>query len=104
MLSFAAAIGLVTSTAAIAQQRSASPYDQGGIGLSPGKSNCNSPTGCANYPSGDVTKANPAAKQQSSQGGDINPSRKNCGPDDATCANYPTGNPSKSNPSQGAQR
>lgn len=103
MLSVAAVIGLLSAGAAAAQQRS--PYDTGGNSLSPGRSNCNSPTGCANYPTGDVSKTNPAAEQQSSQpyssqGNDLSPAKSNCGPDDSTCANYPTGNQSKANPQQ----
>jgi len=35
-----------------------SPYDQ--PGTNPAQSNCNSKTGCANYSTGDRTRANPA--------------------------------------------
>lgn len=75
---------------------------QQGSDLSPAKSNCSSSTGCANYPTGDVSKANPAAAPKASaQGaaGDYSPAKSNCATPTG-CANYPTGDVSKTNPSK----
>jgi hypothetical protein len=90
--------GLLSASAAYAQ--SGSPP---GSDLSPAKSNCNSPTGCANYATGNVTSQNPATTQNSyaptGPGGDLSPAKSNC--DSPTgCANYATGNQTKDNPAQ----
>ena len=86
-------IGVLSAGGAFAQQGA-------GGDLSPGKSNCASSTGCANYPTGDVTKQNPAAKPSNSigSGGDLSPAKSNCGPNNQTCANYATGDMTKTNP------
>jgi hypothetical protein len=90
--------GLLSGTPAYAQ--SGSP----GSDLSPAKSNCNSPTGCANYETGNLTNQNPAAGKSNANsatgpGGDLSPAKSNC--DSPTgCANYSTGNTTSQNPVQ----
>src|SRR5262249_27724420 len=95
--SLAFAVGLLSATAAYAQQGA-------GGDLSPAKNNCSSATGCANYPTGNTTSTNPTATQRNvtsptGPGGDLSPAKSNC--DSPTgCANYPTGAPTKSNPTK----
>jgi len=91
--------GLLSASAAYAQGGNPPGSD-----LSPAKSNCSSPTGCANYATGNVTSQNPAAAASGSYsptgpGGDLSPAKSNC--DSPTgCANYATGNQTKDNPAQ----
>jgi hypothetical protein len=78
------------------------PYDQ--PGTNPAQSNCDSKTGCANYPTGDRTRASPAAANSASpydQGG-ANPAQSNCG-SRTGCANYPTGDRSRAKPARASQ-
>jgi hypothetical protein len=77
-------------------------FAQQGNDLSPAKSNCSSSTGCANYPTGDLSKTNPAAQPKSAAsaaGSDLSPAKSNCA-SSTGCANYPTGDVSKTNPSK----
>lgn len=86
---------------AVSFAASNSPYDQGGA--NPAQSNCDSKTGCANYPTGDRTKATPAAASSNSpydQGGG-NPAQSNCGTRTG-CANYPTGQRTHAKPGSSA--
>jgi hypothetical protein len=91
--------GLLSTSAAYAQGGNPPGSD-----LSPAKSNCSSPTGCANYATGNVTSQNPAAAASGSYsptgpGGDLSPAKSNC--DSPTgCASYATGNETKDNPAQ----
>lgn len=71
--------------------------------LSPGKSNCDSKTGCANYETGNITNQNPLQKQQQQSNAPSpydngpSPAKSNC--DTPTgCANYSTGDQTKTNP------
>jgi hypothetical protein len=78
-----------------------SAFAQQGNDLSPAKSNCASSSGCANYPTGDVSKSNPAAQPKNeaqNAAGDYSPAKSNCATPTG-CANYPTGDVSKANPS-----
>jgi hypothetical protein len=49
--------GLLVPAASFAAGSSSSPYDQ--PGTNPAQSNCASPTGCANYATGNQTRAHP---------------------------------------------
>jgi hypothetical protein len=91
--SLAIATSLLFATAALAQQ---------GDDLSPVKPKCDSSTGCANYPTGDAGKTNPAAQPKnatSPQGSDLSPAKSNC-TSSTGCANDPTGDANKSNPTK----
>jgi hypothetical protein len=90
-------VGLLSATAAYAQQGASSD-------LSPAKSNCDSKTGCANYATGNVTSKNPTTAPANSMsatgpGGDLSPAKSNCD-SNTGCANYSTGDVTKDKPAQ----
>jgi hypothetical protein len=94
-----ALVGLLTATAANAQQQKPSPYDT--PGYNPGQSNCGPDLKtCANYPTGSVTSNSPPGATKNvtdPQGPGSDLRRSNCGAGDATCA-APTGSVGKTNP------
>jgi hypothetical protein len=90
--------GLLAATSAQAQ----SDY-------SPAKNNCDTKTGCANYATGDTTKANPAmAAPSNAAGGPYDsgpsPAKSNCDNPQTGCANYATGSQSPTNPAKQPQQ
>jgi len=94
------AVGLLSAPPTFAQQ-------QNGTDLSPAKSNCDSPTGCASYSSGNVTNQNPVQPRNSTSaqgaGSDLSPAKSNC--DSPTgCASYSTGNTTTTNPANAAPK
>lgn len=91
-------IGLLSATGAYAQS------NVPGSELSPAKSNCSSPTGCANYATGSQTTQNPTAapgntNSATGPGGDLSPAKSNCA-SGTGCANYETGQSTQMNPAQ----
>jgi hypothetical protein len=68
---------------------------------SPAKNNCSTPTGCANYATGDTTSQNPANKntRNSPYDNQYSPAKNNC--DTPTgCASYATGQQTRATPAR----